>query len=74
MQKQAERIARPVFLWRGQEKPGVIGGRVHRLYRAMVCAASRKLKVSHPELVRRAIETFCGIRRLRATKRCAFGM
>jgi hypothetical protein len=40
------------------EKPAVISPRVYSRHRAIIKKASRKLRVSKAEVVRRAIETF----------------
>jgi hypothetical protein len=43
---------------KSQEKPGLIGARVYKRHRVMIRVASRKLKVSQAEVIRRAIEAF----------------
>jgi hypothetical protein len=40
------------------EKPAVISPRVFKRHRAIIKKASRKLKVSEAEIVRRALDTF----------------
>ena len=41
-----------------EEKPTVISPRVYSRHRAIIKKASRKLKVSEAEIVRRALEAF----------------